>query len=77
MPDESISGDPRRERFARLCLVIAVVFFVIGVWVIFFPVYNINFRYSDPTRMAFDALALIFGGFMMALGFTVWRIGVG
>jgi hypothetical protein len=75
MPKKPITDDGKKGNYRRF-IILSVLCFVIGVWLISFPIFNFPWTGTDLLRLMMDALALIAGAIMMALAFTLWRMGV-
>ena len=71
----SLSGEVGTKHKRRFQLV-SLVCFMIGIWLMLFPVYDFPFKDTTMDRVVFDILALVVGLIFMAIGFSLWRGGV-
>lgn len=73
--EEGISGRRLGKHYRRI-LILAVVCFLVGIWLVSFPIFDFPWKDTAPFRLWSDFLALAGGVIMMALGFTLWKGGI-
>ena len=73
--EETIEGKKGGKHYVRL-VILSAVCFLIGVWLIAFPILDYPWRDTGYFRLWFDFLTFAGGIIMMALGFTLWRVTV-
>jgi hypothetical protein len=70
--EETIAGEISGKHYRRI-LILSVLCFLIGVWLLAFPIFDYPWNNTAPMRLWFDFLSLAGGIIMMALGFSLWR----
>jgi hypothetical protein len=73
--EEGITGKRRGKHYKRI-LIFSVLCFLIGIWLVIFPLLGFPFSGASEGRLWVDFLALAGGAIMMVLGFSLWRGGI-
>lgn len=73
--EETIEGRRKGEHYRRL-VIISAVCFLIGVWLIIFPILDYPWTDTGYFSLWFDFLTFSGGIIMMVLGFSLWRVTV-
>jgi hypothetical protein len=73
--EEGEEGEKRGEHYRRM-VILSVLCFLFGIWLIVFPIFDYPWRDTGYFRLWFDFLTFAGGVIMVALGFTLWRVSV-